>query len=317
MPSPLVSIIIPCYNHGRYVPEALESLEGLGMPFEVIIVDDGSTDEETIQILDRFKNTEGIMLIRQANSGVGIARNTGISRASAPYVVPLDADNRLSIPGLKKAFDQIQSDDRIAVVYGDAEFFGQQTGVWVNKPLQVSEMIISNQIDNCVLMRKSAWQDVGGYMTDKTFQSHADWLMWLFLLNKGWKFQYLGEKFFEYRVLNDSMLRTDGKAMQKVTKISTYAYSIQKQLIDRLVREEGFRPAQAQYLLGRVESQLAYYQLLYGNFSDGLLSWTRSVMHAPQMILTNLRIAIVCPVKRLAIDVFKVDLSLKMARSQG
>ncbi len=314
MPEPQISIVIPCYNHGQYVPEALASLEGITMPFEVIIVDDGSTDPQTVAILASLEGREGVTLIRQANAGVGSARNNGIGRARAPFVVPLDADNRLSTVGLQKAYEQIQNNDRIAVVYGDAEFFGQQTGVWVNKPLNVNEMIMSNQIDNCVLLRKGAWQDVGGYMPDKTFQSHADWLMWLNLLSKGWRFQYLGDKFFEYRVLQDSMLRTDGKAMRKVTKISAFAYSIQKELIANLVRDRVLTAAQAQHLLGRVESQLAYYQLLYGSFGDGLRNWTRSVMHAPQMILTNLRIAIVCPVKRIASDVFNIDLSLKMAR---
>lgn len=310
MSEPQVSIVIPCYNHGKYVQEALDSLVGCKLTYEVIVVDDGSPDPETIAVLDALMQLPELTVIRQPNGGPGKARNTGIEKARAPFVVPLDADNRMVLSGLYAAYDEIQKDDTIAVVYGDAELFEQQSGTWVNQPLDLKAMVMSNQIDNCVLLRRAAWQNVGGYPPDKAYQSHEDWLFWLRLLENGWQFRYIHHTFFEYRILQTSLLRTEGKEKRKVTRIYTYAYGSQSRIIQKLVADRVMSRSEANDLLGNVESQLAYYQLLYGNFAEGLGNWWRSVKHAPGMIGTNLRIAIVCPIKRVASDLFKVNLSL-------
>jgi len=92
---PLVSIIIPCYNQGRYLAESIGSV--LASDFtelEIIVVDDGSTEPETRRILDMLEYPK-TRLIRRANGGLAAARNSGIAEAQGRYILPLDADDRI------------------------------------------------------------------------------------------------------------------------------------------------------------------------------------------------------------------------------
>ena len=98
---PLVSVIIPSYNCGKYIDEAVSGVLNQTYPnVEVIVIDDGSTDN-TLDILSKYRNE--IKVISQPNQGVAKARNTGISAAAGKYIATLDADDRWlekpSLPG--------------------------------------------------------------------------------------------------------------------------------------------------------------------------------------------------------------------------
>jgi hypothetical protein len=95
---PEVSVIIPCYNQGQYLHEAIDSV--LAQTFtdlEIIVVDDGSTDPATREILDTLNRTN-TWLLRRKNGGLAAARNSGISTASGRYILPLDCDDRILNP---------------------------------------------------------------------------------------------------------------------------------------------------------------------------------------------------------------------------
>src|SRR5688500_12631026 len=95
MKSPAISVIIPCYNQGHYLREALESLEKCNQElFEIIIVNDGSTDSFTNEYTKELES-RGYKLIFQQNTGLGQARNNGIKQAVGKYILPLDADNKI------------------------------------------------------------------------------------------------------------------------------------------------------------------------------------------------------------------------------
>jgi glycosyltransferase involved in cell wall biosynthesis len=91
-----VSIIIPCYNHGAMLREALASVEDVrnANVLEVIIVDDGSSEAETTRILNEVAEA-GHCVVPQPNRGPGAARKTGIRLAKGEFILPLDNDNRL------------------------------------------------------------------------------------------------------------------------------------------------------------------------------------------------------------------------------
>ena len=91
-----VSIVIPCYNHGAKVREALASVEQVRNEnlLEVIVVDDGSSEAETTRILNEVEEA-GYRVVSQPNRGPGAARNTGIRLAKGEFILPLDSDNRL------------------------------------------------------------------------------------------------------------------------------------------------------------------------------------------------------------------------------
>ena len=302
-----ISIIIPCYNHGAYLLQALAALAGLHTEFryEVIVVDDGSSDQETLAILADLATQGKHKIIHQPNQGVGVARNTGIAASIGQFIIPLDADNMLVSANWPACLAHLLANPRCAVAYGDAQFFGTQDGIWVNSKLNIVKMVADNQIDNCTIIRRAALADVGGYNTNKAFQSHADWLLWLAFLTKGWQFHYQPGIFFKYRVVANSMLRTDGAAMQKVSKIALYVYPIQRQILDRAVAGHQLSTKEATQTLGKIESRLAYYQLLYGRLTFGVSVLFSSFFHAPSMVITNCRILAFSPIKRLYFTLVK------------
>src|SRR5215217_7762241 len=89
---PLVTVVIPCYNQAHFLKEAIESvLKQSYAHYEIVVVDDGSTDE-TSEVASSY---EGVRLIRQENRGLAEARNTGIKHSEGDFLVFLDADDRL------------------------------------------------------------------------------------------------------------------------------------------------------------------------------------------------------------------------------
>ena len=90
----LVSVIVPSYNASRYIRETLESVLGQTYSsFEVIVVDDGSTDDTAAIVADYSRRDSRIRLVSQPNGGVGAARNRAIAEASGEFIAPLDADD--------------------------------------------------------------------------------------------------------------------------------------------------------------------------------------------------------------------------------
>src|SRR5688500_6267480 len=127
MIDPLISVIIPCFNQGKYLKDALDSLEKCDKRlFETIIVNDGSTDDFTNKYLESLRD-EGWSVIFQKNLGLGGARNTGIENARGKYILPLDSDNRIHPEYITESLRIFQSDPEIAVVYGNANYFGEKS----------------------------------------------------------------------------------------------------------------------------------------------------------------------------------------------
>lgn len=206
--APIVSIIIPCYNHGIYLSEALESIENCSYKniCEVIIIDDGSTDPYTIEKMASLKET-GWNIITQKNKGLGAARNTGVIHATGKYILPLDADNKLT-DGYLKNYTFMEANPEIAVVYGNARYFGEQTGIWQNTAWSLQKLMLYNYIDACALIKKEALTGVGNYSEDLVYNGYEDWDLWLKLAFAGYKFKYIDEICFEYRIVKSSMVRS-------------------------------------------------------------------------------------------------------------
>lgn len=121
--NPLVSIVIPCYNHGAYIQEAIDSItvDKIAYPIEIIIVDDGSSDNATHAKLEALQ-TAGYHVIFQKNGGPASARNTGVANAKGQYILPLDADNKISPDYINKAMPLLLKED-IDIVYARPIFW--------------------------------------------------------------------------------------------------------------------------------------------------------------------------------------------------
>lgn len=207
--NPRVSIIIPCYNHGQYIREALDSVKKVADKslYEVIIVNDGSKDQYTIEMMDKLA-AEGYHVINQVNQGLGKTRNNGIKLAKGDYILPLDADNRIRPEYIYESIKILDAHPEIAMVYGDAQFFGDKDKRHVVGEFNLQNMMIENQIDACAVYRKSAWEAVGGYDEKMPIMGYEDWDMWMNMTFKNYKFHYVPEILFDYRVLGNSMLRS-------------------------------------------------------------------------------------------------------------
>jgi glycosyltransferase involved in cell wall biosynthesis len=206
----MVSIVIPCFNPGAMLSEALASVEEVRNEsvIEVIIIDDGSSEADTIGILKKAAEA-GYYVMSQPNRGVSAARNAGIQLAKGEFILPLDSDNRLRNVYLREGVSLLQSNPGIGVIYTDAEYFGERSGRWYVPEFDVFSLIRGNFIDACALYRKKLWEEVGGYDAQMPWMGLEDWDFWLRLASRGATFVHLSSIGFDYRVRRNS-LRTEG-----------------------------------------------------------------------------------------------------------
>ncbi|MFM2337665.1 MAG: hypothetical protein RL115_858 [Bacteroidota bacterium] len=207
---PLISIIIPCYNHGKYLEETLNSIKPAkgDHNYEIIVINDGSTDLDTLAVFKKLEE-EGYFILHQNNQGLGAARNNGIKIAKGKYILPLDSDNRICKPYLTTAIDILEKNQQLSIVYSDHIRFGEvpQHLIKVNMFNQ-QKLMLNNYIDACAVYRKSLWEEMGGYDDKMPVMGFEDWEFWLKSSFAGKKFYYLEEVGFEYRVLKNSMSNT-------------------------------------------------------------------------------------------------------------
>lgn len=206
------SVVIPCFNHGEFLPDAVNSVTHIKRDdVELIVVDDGSTDKPTLKEMKELE-ARGIRVIRQGNNkGLAAARNAGILASKGEYILPLDADNRLRLQCIDRGVKILDTSPEIGVVYGDAEYFGLAMGRWNVGPFDPDRLLNWNYIDACAIYRRSLWEQNGGYDGTMPVQGLEDWDFWLSTLEHGWRFAYVPEIFFDYRKTERSMItRTNG-----------------------------------------------------------------------------------------------------------
>jgi glycosyltransferase involved in cell wall biosynthesis len=230
-----VSIVIPCYNHGAMLREALASVEEArnANVFEVIIVDDGSSEPETTRILNEVAEA-GYCVERQPNRGVGAARNAGIRLAKGEFILPLDSDNRLRDVYLNEGMSLLKKHSSIGVIYTDAEYFGEKSGRWHVPNFNLSSLVRMNFIDACALYRKKLWEELGGYDEQAVCIGLEDWDFWLRVAWHGGSFVHLPEIGFDYRVRSDSMIT---RTRPRTAEIINYIFDKPEMACYKLLRE--------------------------------------------------------------------------------
>ncbi len=200
------SVIIPCFNHGELLLEAVASVER-SVPAEtteLIIVNDGSTEPRTREVMTALR-TLGYHVVDKENGGLAGARNAGIEAATGRFILPLDADNRL-LPGyVQQGSAVLEKSPATGVVYAGRRVFGGRNHLVYPPSPRFPEMCYCNRVDACALFRREVWNDCGGY--DTSLDALEDWEFWMHALIKGWKFHHLRDVLFEYRVRPNSMLR--------------------------------------------------------------------------------------------------------------
>ena len=200
---PAVSVIIACLDHGQFLLEAVASVERCAPGCETIIIDDGSRQPRTLEILEILRNAQ-YRVVSQENQGLSAARNAGIELARAAYVLPLDADNRLRPGYVSASVEILDSRPEVGVVYSDRREFGIRSGLVELGEFDLDRLLMMNYIDACAVFRKELWSAAGGY--DPGMMPWDDWGLWVAACEQGWQFHHLTEAGFDYRVRPGSLV---------------------------------------------------------------------------------------------------------------
>jgi len=206
---PVISVVIPCYNLGRYLHEAVESVLAQTMQqFEVSIVDDGSTDEFTRLLLANFDRPK-TQVIEQANKGLPAAtRNHGIRHARGRYICCLDADDRLRPEFFEKAVAILESQPDVGFVTGYQQTFDGRDEINRFDSCAFPDLLVFNQAIVPALFRRDAWERVGGYCETFSVRGIEDWDFWISILESGYRAVVLPEVLYDYRIRPDAISMT-------------------------------------------------------------------------------------------------------------
>ncbi len=185
--TPLVSAIVPCFNHGRYLRECLASIERQTYPaVETIVIDDGSTEAETLALLAELEHSGGVRVIRQPhNAGPSAARNAGIDAAAGRYVLPVDADNILLDDAVEQLVAQLQSaGEQVGFVYPNLQFFGNRDDYFEPPEYDLHALLYGNFCDTSSLFDRELF-DAGLRFDERIVLGHEDWDFALDLAERG------------------------------------------------------------------------------------------------------------------------------------
>jgi glycosyltransferase involved in cell wall biosynthesis len=203
---PRISVIVPCFDAGRLVLDAVASLDE-PEPLELVVVDDASGDPATRTALDELA-AAGIRVLRQeANQGAAGARTAGLRATSAPYVFPLDADD-LANPGrIARAADRLDADPTAVACVGDYEEFGPSTIVRpVPDGLDPYRVAFTNEYPITALFRRSAVERRAGWRDPlPEHRGYEDWNLWMDLAQDRERVVHLGEVMYRRRLGTDGV----------------------------------------------------------------------------------------------------------------
>ncbi|MDA8194122.1 MAG: glycosyltransferase [Thermaerobacter sp.] len=221
----VVSVVVPCYNQGLFLGEALQSLADQTYPaLEVIVVDDGSgldTQSEIRRLQARYSFT----LVTQANGGLSRARNVGIAHASGRYILPLDADNRLAPAAITQLVERMRSaqtdNPDVMFVYQDKVLFGLEDRYVPHQPYNLYRLLTDNFADACCLIDRRIF-DWGFQYNETMKDGYEDWEFHLRLGVYGFQGVRLAGHTFLYRRWGYSMVNAaDQKKRQLMAKIES------------------------------------------------------------------------------------------------
>lgn len=206
MASPTVSVIIPCYNQGQYVAMAVQSvLDQTFNDYEIILVDDGSTDE-TGQVLTGLatRNPGTVHLVEQSNQGLSMARQAGLDRAQGEFMIFLDADDRLEPGMMERCLASLRRWPEASAIVGRTQLRyerdpAQVRIIGVGTNLQWPAILESNPFGACcsLMLRKAQVQEAGGVGLPGV-RACEDWDLYIRMARRGMVFRSIPEVLSQY-----------------------------------------------------------------------------------------------------------------------
>jgi GT2 family glycosyltransferase len=214
-PNASVTVVVPSFNQGKFVAEAVRSaLSQEGGTPRVVVVDDGSTDAETPGALERLPPE--VKVVRQENAGSAAARNAGASHSETELLLALDADDRLAPGALATLRRALDGDPAAGYAYGVMRLFGAQSGE-VRFPRYDPYRLLYRPIvggPGTSLFRRSVFDEVGGF--DPAVPGYEDWDLQLSVLEHGYDAAFVPEVTLEYRKHERSALSADRRRHREI-----------------------------------------------------------------------------------------------------
>jgi glycosyltransferase involved in cell wall biosynthesis len=203
--TPRVSVIIPCFNLGAYLDEAVASvLAQTYQDFEILIVDDGSTEKATRTLLSTLERPK-TRVLSLPHGGLAAARNAGVESSSGAYVCALDADDCLEPSYLAKTVRILDEDPSVAFASAWLRSFGEEESEWKPERCDIPTLLWEDTVLTAAVVRREAVLAVGGFDTAMPVQGDEDWDLWLTLAERGYRGVIIPEVLFNYRRRAGSM----------------------------------------------------------------------------------------------------------------
>jgi len=222
----IISIIVPCFNQAHFLDECLLSIINQEYKFwECIIVNDGSIDNTEKTAKKWIEKDNRFYYIYKENGGLSSARNFGINHSKGTYILPLDADDKITPNYLNLAIDAFSKNQKLGIVYSRAMNFGSYQNEWLLPEYSFKKLLLNNMIFCSAIFKKELWFVANGY--DESFKNGwEDWEFWINAISKTNVDVYkLNTVCFYYRRKEDSMLKGLNYNKEEQKKIKNKVYS--------------------------------------------------------------------------------------------
>jgi len=202
---PKVSVLVPCHDLGRFLDEAVDSvLRQTRQDFEILVVNDGSTDDATNALLASYARPRTRVLTTE-HRGLARARNLALEHAAGEYVCALDADDRLEPRFLEKTVGALERDPALTFVSCWLRTFGEEDWVWRQDRCDLAAVLAEDTVLTASPVRRQAVLDAGGWDPAMPAPGYEDWDLWITLLERGARGEIVPEVLFAYRRRPGSM----------------------------------------------------------------------------------------------------------------
>ena len=261
--TPLVSIIVPCYNDWQYIEQAVNSaLNQTYSNIEVIVVDDGC-DLRTKKVLKKLE-PKITRLLTQENKGQSKARNNGIREATGEYILTLDSDDYFEETFCEKAIPIFLNKKEVKIVTCQATrwYENGEKNIFIPAGGTISNFIYANDALGTSMFKKEDWHQCKGYDVEMR-NGFEDWEFFIRILKDGGFTQVIQEPLYNYRRRNNS---TTSIANSKKYELLTYIYTKHKALymnnfegfVSHLLNKIAFEENQQKKLLTQKEYRIGY-----------------------------------------------------------
>jgi glycosyltransferase involved in cell wall biosynthesis len=231
---PSVSVVLPTYNQKRYLRQALDSvLSQTYRDFELIVVDDGSTDG-TANLLEEYLRCGcEIKVIRQENMGLPRALNVGFAHAQGEYLTWTSSDNIMLPDMLAVLIKSLQQDRSVGLVYADFYLIdqdGNELGLFRTAEYDPCLLLHINLVHCCFLYRRECMERVGGY--DPEFEYGEDWEYWI-RISQYFRMRHVPQALYCYRFHYDSMTSRSKRGTAKHMSFAEFSARIRRRMPGR------------------------------------------------------------------------------------